>query len=103
MNDLILSLIVIVFGGFCFFPIPDYHSVKSKLMVFWRGGLAVSFIAMCFVPFPISFFPYLLRIIFSIGMAFLAAFFIALIIQIIAWILGIPSEEITDKIAGLKN
>lgn len=103
MNDLILSLIVIVFGGFCFFSMPDYHSVKSKLMVLWRGGLVASLIAMCFVPIPLGFLPYVLRIAASVILALVVAFFTAMIIMIIAWILGISSDKIADKIAGYKD
>lgn len=102
MNDLMISLIISAISGFCFFFLPDYSKVKSWQMTILRSGFVLSLIAMFFVPFSLVPLGYIFHVLSSMALAFFFAFIYYLIILIIAWIFGISSSQIIDKIAGVK-
>lgn len=103
MNDLIISLIILIVGGFCFYFLPDYSGIKTRQMIICRAMFVLSLIALCFFPLPISFFPHWFNVIFSAGCIILMALIFALILVIIAWIFGTTAGKISDKIVGIKN
>ncbi len=103
MNDLIISRIILIVGGFCFYFLPDYSGVKTRQMTICRAVFVLSLIAVCFFPLPLPFFPYWFNVIFSVGCIILMAPIFALMLVVIAWIFGTTAGKISDKIVGIKD
>ena len=103
MNNLIISLIILIVGGFCFYFLPDHSGIKTRQMIICRAMFVLSLIALCFFPLPLCFLPYWLKIAASFISIFVIAFIFALIFMVIAWMFGTTEAEISDKIIGIKD
>lgn len=103
MNNLIISLIILIVGGFCFYFLPDHSGIKTRQMIICRAMFVLSLIAVCFFPLPIPFFPHWFSIIFYAFCIFVMGLIFALILMVIAWIFGTTAGKISDKIIGIKD
>lgn len=100
----ILSIAALIIISYCFYFIVDYGSLKSKQMICYRLLFILSLAAIAIEGF--SLYPAraaFLRLVafFLIGCA--SAYFIHLILVIIAWIAGCEEEKLAGFLAGKKK